>query len=208
MSTINEPANHSLPFSEACERNKAPILDVLKDHLPTRGRVLEIGAGTGQHAVYFAEQFSGVQWHPTDTGDYMAGLRARIAAQAPANMAAVAELDVRFARAPAVDFAAVYSANTLHFMSVSAGEAFIDYAASALLPDGVLIVYGPFKYGGAFTVPSNARFDEWLKSTDQARGVRDFEWVNALAAQAGLVLQADVPMPANNQCLIWRKLAE
>lgn len=205
MSMMNGPGNRSLPSSEACERNKLPILEVLNEYLPQAGDVLEIGSGTGQHAVFFAAQFPDLRWQPSDTGDYLAGLRARVDAQGGANLLAVVELDVRGTRWPAREYSAVFSANTLHFMSTAAAELLFRGVATVLSNGGVLIIYGPFKYQGDFTAPSNARFDDWLKSNDPERGVRDFEWVNQLAEQAGLVLQADVPMPANNQCLVWRK---
>jgi len=202
---MNSPGNRSLPFSEACERNKGPIREVLAAHLPAAGDVLEIGSGTGQHAVYFAAQFPRMNWQPSDTGDYLPGLRARIAAEGAANIAPVIELDVRGAAWPQARFPAVFSANTLHFMSTRAAEGLFRGIGKLLERPGVLIVYGPFKYNGDFTAPSNARFDDWLKSTDPERGVRDFEWVNGLAEQAGLYLSADIAMPANNQCLVWHK---
>jgi cyclopropane fatty-acyl-phospholipid synthase-like methyltransferase len=207
MSMMNRPGNRSLPSSEACERNKGPILDVLTTHMPAVGNVLEIGSGTGQHAVFFAAQFPDLRWQPSDMGDYLPGLRARVAAEGSVNVAPVIELDVRETTWPRSPFAAVFSANTLHFMSTAAAEGFFRGVGQLLIDSGVLIVYGPFKYKGEFTTPSNADFDDWLKSSDPDRGVRDFEWVNELAEQSGLRLTADVAMPANNQCLVWHKSA-
>jgi len=203
---MNSPGNRSLPSSEACERNKEPIREVLAEYMPATGDVLEIGSGTGQHAVFFAAQFPGLRWQPSDTGSYLPGLRARIAAEGPSNIAPVIELDVRGATWPRSRFSAVFSANTLHFMSAPAAEGFFRGVGKLLEDSGVLVVYGPFKYGGSFTAPSNERFDDWLKSTDPERGVRDFEWVNELAEQEDLRLAADIAMPANNQCLVWHKL--
>ncbi len=202
---MNDAGDPSLPYSEACERNKAPILEVLREHLPVRGEVLEIGSGSGQHAVFFARQFPGLRWQPSDTGDFLPGLRARLAAEAPANLAAALELDVRSGPWSESRYAAVFSANTMHYMSSAAGRDMLYGCGRVLQPDGILIVYGPFKYNGEFTTPSNARFDGWLKSSDPQRGVRDFEWVKEVAGQAGLRFCADIAMPANNQCLIWRK---
>ncbi len=204
---MNGPGNRSLPSSDACERNKGPILEVLREHLPAVGDVLEIGSGTGQHAVFFAAEFPALRWQPSDTGTYLSGLRARVAAEGTANVAPVVELDVRGATWPQPGFSAVFSANTLHFMGTAAAEGFFRGVGKLLVSSGVLIVYGPFKYRGDFTAPSNARFDEWLKSTDPERGVRDFEWINELAGMAGLRLKADIAMPANNQCLVWHKTA-
>ena len=202
---MNGPGNRSLPSSEACERNKEPILEVLRAHLPASGEVLEIGSGTGQHAVYFAAQLPALGWQPSDTGEYLPGLRARVTAEASPNVASVIELDVCGTRWPQQQYAAVFSANTVHFMSTTAAESMFRGIGRLLQEDGVLVIYGPFKYCGEFTTPSNARFDDWLKSNDPQRGVRDFEWVNGLAEAVGLQLTADIAMPANNQCLVWRK---
>lgn len=202
----NGPANQSLPFSEACERNKGPILRVLQQHLPDAGTVLEIGGGTGQHAVYFANQFPHLNWQPSDTGGFLPGLRARIAAEAPANMAPVLELDVRRDCSHLGPYEALFSANTLHFMSEQAGEAFFTRVGGLLGEAATLIVYGPFRYDGDYTSASNARFDQWLKSTDPERGIRDFEWAVERAGLEGLELVDDIAMPANNQCLVWRKI--
>jgi len=205
---MNGSGNRSLPLSEACERNKGPILDVLTQYFPVSGDVLEIGSGTGQHAVFFATRCPGLRWHPSDTGEYLPVLRARVAAEGGDNLAPVIELDVRGRDWPGQEYAAVFSANTLHFMSTSSAECFFRGVGKALKKDGVLVVYGPFKYNGDFTAPSNERFDGWLKSNDPERGVRDFEWTNERAEGAGLRLSADVTMPANNQCLVWKKSAE
>lgn len=202
---LNGPGNQSLPYSEACDRNKAPILHVLQQHLPEQGAVLEIGSGTGQHAVYFAAHFPRLRWQPSDTGDFLHGLRARIAAEAADNVLEVLELDVRQQHPQLPAYAAVFTANTLHFMSAAAGSELFRLAGRVLQPGGKLVVYGPFRYAGDYTSPSNARFDAWLKSTDTERGVRDFEWAAERARLSGLHLVVDVAMPANNQCLVWRK---
>ena len=193
----------SLPFSDACERNKRFIVAVLEQYLPDNADVLEIGSGTGQHAIWFAQQMPQMNWQPTDTGAGLPGLFARLRAEAPANVQPAIELDVRMDPWPVGSYHAIFSANTLHFMSASCVEAFFAGAAHALLPGGRLVVYGPFRYAGGYTAASNAHFDDWLKASDPERGVRDFEWVNQLARQQGLQLLADVPMPANNQTLVW-----
>ncbi len=204
---LNGPGNRSLPFAESCERNRDPILAVLREYLPAQGAVLEIGSGTGQHAVYFAAALPALTWQPSDTGAYLSGLRARLAAEAPTNVRPALELDVRGGQWPAHFYNAVFTANTVHFMSESAAAAMFRGIGGVLGVNGVLVVYGPFRYGGDFTTPSNAQFDAWLKATDPERGVRDFEWVSGLAAAQGLQLLADVAMPANNQCLVWCKPA-
>ncbi len=192
-----------LPFSDACERNKDPILAVLRTALADRTRVLEIGAGTGQHAVHFARHLPHLRWQPTDRAEYLPGLAARIAAEGPPNLDAAVEFDVMQASWPPLHGDAVFSANTLHIMSWAAVEAFFAGLPAILEEGGVLAIYGPFKYRSRFTTDSNAAFDAMLRERDPASGVRDFEAVNALAASAGLGLQADHALPANNQLLAW-----
>ena len=194
-----------LPFSDACERNKDPILAVLREALAGRTRVVEVGSGTGQHAVHFARYLPHLQWQPTDRTEYLPGLAARIAAEGPSNLAAPVELDVMQSPWPPVRGDAVFSANTLHIMSWQAVEALFAGLPTILEPGGVLAIYGPFKYGGRFTTGSNAAFDAMLRERDPESGVRDFEAVNALAEAAGVRLQADHAMPANNQLLVWKK---
>ena len=193
-----------LPFSEACERNKEPILAVLREAFADRRRVVEIGAGTGQHAVHFSRHLPHVAWQPTDRAEWLEGLAARVAAEGPPNLLPPVELDVLHEPWPAVRGDAVFSANTLHIMSWPAVEALFAGLGRILEPGGVLAVYGPFRYRGAFTTRSNAEFDAMLRERDPASGVRDFEVVDALAVAAGLALQADHAMPANNQLLVWR----
>jgi SAM-dependent methyltransferase len=193
-----------LPFSEACERNKEPILAVLREAFADRRRVVEIGAGTGQHAVHFARHLPQVAWQPTDRVEWLEGLAARVTAEGPPNLLPPVELDVLREPWPALRGDAVFSANTLHIMSWPAVEALFAGLGRILEPGGVLAVYGPFRYRGAFTTVSNAEFDAMLRERDAASGVRDFEAVDALAGAAGLALQADHPMPANNQLLVWR----
>jgi len=193
-----------LPYSEACERNKGPILDVLREAFGDRQRVIEIGAGTGQHAVHFASHLPHLTWQPTDRPEYLDGLAARIAAEGPPNVAAPLALDVLGERWPPATGDAVFSANTLHIMSWQAVNALFAGLPRLLPAGGVLAIYGPFSYGGRYTAPSNAAFDAMLRERDPDSGLRDVEDVNALAAAVGLELQADHALPANNQLLVWR----
>jgi len=197
--------NQMLPFSEACDRNKGPILAVLREAFADRTRVIEIGAGTGQHAVHFAQHLPHLAWQPTDRREYLEGLAARIAAEGPPNLLAPVELDVLCHPWPPLHGDAVFSANTLHIMSWPAVEALFADLGLLLGRDGVLAIYGPFKYGGRFTTASNAAFDAMLRERDPDSGVRDVEVVNALAKALGLELLADHAMPANNQLLVWGK---
>ena len=192
-----------LPFSEASERNKTPILQALRGTLARHRRVLEIGSGTGQHAVHFARELPHLEWQPTDRADCLPGLIARLELEGPVNLRAPVELDVMQELWPSFAADAVYSANTLHIMSWPEVEALFRGVGRILGRGGLLAVYGPFRYGGAFTTESNAAFDLSLRRRDPLSGIRDFEAVNALAAAQGLELQADRAMPANNQLLTW-----
>ena len=196
---------HPLPYSEACERNRHSILGVLRTAFADRHRVLEIGAGTGQHAVHFARHLPWLAWLPTDRREYLAGLAARVASEGPPNLAPPVELDVLAAPWPRFESDAAFSANTLHIMSWRAVQSLFAGVGSMLPAGGVLAVYGPFHYGGRATSDSNAAFDAMLRERDPGSGVRDFEAVDALAQAAGLALQADHAMPANNRLLVWRR---
>jgi SAM-dependent methyltransferase len=193
-----------LAFSDACERNKGPILEVLRTAFSGCTRVVEIGSGTGQHAVHFARHLPHLSWQPTDRAEYLSDLAARIAAEGPPNLASPVELDVLQEPWPAVRGDAVFSANTLHIMSWPAVEALFAGLPRILEAGSVLAIYGPFRYGGRFTTESNAAFDAMLRERDPLSGLRDFEAVNALAEGGGLKLSADHAMPANNQLLVWR----
>lgn len=190
----------------ACERNKQPILDLLRPAFAQARTALEIGSGTGQHAVHFARGMPHLAWQPSDRAEWLPGLRARIAQEGPGNLAAPFELDVTTLPWPVPAVDAIFTANTLHIMAWREVEAFFEGVGRVLERDsGRLAVYGAFKYRGAFTSASNAAFDADLKSRDPASGIRDFEKVNALAETQGLALIADHPMPANNQLLVWRR---
>ena len=171
-------------------------------------RVLEIGSGTGQHAVHFARALPHLHWQPSDRAPWLPTLRDRITREGPCNLAAPIELDVSVSPWPAVAADAVFSANTLHIMAWREVEAFFAgvgrvLAATGAGPARTLAVYGPFKYRDAFTTPGNAQFDASLKARDPASGIRDFEAVDALARAQGFTLAADHAMPANNQLLVW-----
>lgn len=193
------------PFSPACERNREPILAVLRRHFSSARRVLEIGSGTGQHAVHFAASMPWLSWQASDRAENLPGVRAWLDQAALPNTPAPLELDVRLW--PAFDsssFDAVFSANTLHIMGWPEVQAFFGGVGKVLANGGTLVVYGPFNRGGSYSSDSNREFDAWLRARDPASGIRDFEAVDALARQVGLHLLEDVDMPANNQCLVWR----
>lgn len=197
----------SKPLSQACENNKRPILEVLRRHLKETRSVLEIGSGTGQHAVYFAGNLPHLIWQPSDLAENHAGIVAWIEEAGLDNVRLPLELDVcrRPWRVDAVD--AVFSANTAHIMSWPLVEDFIAGVGEVLRPGGVFCLYGPFNCGGSHTSESNARFDVWLRQRDPDSAIRDFEAVDALACAASLTLIEDNAMPANNRLLVWRTSA-
>ena len=197
----------SKPFSESCVQNRDPILAVLRDVLADRRKVLEIGSGTGQHAVYFAPELPHLTWQTADVSAHHDGIRMWLDEAALPNVLPPIELDVNQHGWRSGRYDAVFSANTLHIMGWPEVEQFFEGVGCVLEPGGVLAIYGPFNYNGAFTSESNARFDAWLKSRDPVSGVRDFEAVDALARAQGLVLQQDIAMPANNRTLVWQRMA-
>ena len=192
------------PYSAACERNCEPILAVLREHFVDRHRVLEVGSGTGQHAVHFAAALTQLVWQTSDRLEYLDGIRAWLEDAALPNTRAPLTLDVMGAW-PAQTFDAVFTANTLHIMSWLEVQHFFAQLPQVLSADAKLIVYGPFNYGGQFTSASNASFDADLKAHAPHMGIRDAEAVDALALGAGLSLLEDLAMPANNRCRIWQR---
>ncbi len=197
----------SKPFSQACENNKQYILDKLLPLFSAGSMVLEVGTLTAQHVCHFAAAMPLVYWIPSDLDANLPTVLAGLEDCNLPNISAPIELDVAEEPWPIGEVDGIFTANTLHIMSYEYVERFFRNAGNILRTGGVLSVYGPFKYDGDFTTPSNASFDVWLKNRDPRSGVRDFEQVCAWAAEAGLELQADHDMPANNQMLIWRKLA-
>jgi SAM-dependent methyltransferase len=192
-------------ISEACERNKEPILRVLTGAFARSRLVLEIGSGTGQHAVHFATHLPHLTWQPSDRSEYLPGLRERIAHDGPPNLRPAIELDVHNLPWPVGPVDAIFTANTLHIMEWTAVEDLLRGVGSVLSAPGVFCVYGPFRYGGRYTSASNAEFDKYLQARDPQSGIRDFEDVNTLSVGQGLHLLEDHAMPANNQLLVWRK---
>jgi cyclopropane fatty-acyl-phospholipid synthase-like methyltransferase len=194
-----------LPFSEACERNKLPILDVLRIAFSGRTQVLEIGSGTGQHAVYFAQHLTHLTWHPTEQLAYLPDLSARVKLEGPRNLHAPTLLDVKQSVWPLRAVEAIFTANTLHIMSWAEVAAMYRGLDAILPPGGILCVYGPFRYSGRYTSKSNEDFDRMLQERDPHSGLRDIQDLAALAAQYGLRLRADHDLPANNRLLEFVK---
>lgn len=190
------------PFAPASEQNKQVIFDAIESYLD--GNVLEIGSGTGQHAVYFAEQKPGVIWQTSDLAENLAGISAWIEASGLTNLPAPMALDV-LGEWPVQHFDFIFSANCFHIMDQEMVAQCIRGVGECLVPGGKFAVYGPFNYGGEYTAPSNAQFDQYLKTQDPASGIKDFEWLDGQAQCAGLSLLEDIEMPANNRTIIWQK---
>ena len=184
------------PYSDACERNRKPILEVLRRVFAKSRHVLEIGSGTGQHAAYFAPELPHLVWQASDVAEHLPGIRQWVTNPPPI------ELDVE-REWPKLNADAVFSANTCHIMSWPQVERM--FTGIGRLAPEVFALYGPFNYNGRHTSESNARFDAMLRRNDPASGLRDFERISELAEKAGLRLQEDNAMPANNRLLVFRK---
>ena len=185
------------PFSDASERNRGPILEVLKRVFSNTRFVLEIGSGTGQHAAYFAPELAHLVWQASDVADNLPGISEWVSAPPPI------ELDVE-TEWPKLDVDAVFSANTCHIMSWPQVERM--FAGTGKIPTlKVFCLYGPFNYDGRYTSESNARFDAMLRARDPKSGLRNVEDLVALGKRAGLGLEEDYPMPANNRLLVFKK---
>ena len=193
-------------YSPAADNNKAAILSVLTNYLSEVDHVFEIGSGSGQHAIHMAAALPQIQWQPSDRANTLALLSVNIRKYGTPNVQQPIELDLEkppLALPEGVH--CVYAANVMHIVSEPLGATLIKLAGQSLLKDGYLVLYGPYRYGGEFTTESNKDFDGWLKDRDSDSGVRDFEWVERHAKECGLNLIKDHAMPANNQCLVFKK---
>ncbi|MEO6353844.1 MAG: DUF938 domain-containing protein [Burkholderiaceae bacterium] len=195
----------SKQFSAACERNSAPICTLLQIILKNSTHVLEIGSGTGQHAVHFGAAMPHLVWHCSDLPQNHPSIIAWQQEARLPNVVAPLTLAVNQTTWPTGPFDAIFSANTCHIMAWQEVEAMFAGIGRLLPSGGLVCIYGPFNYGGQFTSPSNAQFNTMLRAQAAHMGIRDFEAVNALAIAQGLTLQADHKMPANNQLLVWQR---
>lgn len=192
------------PSAPSCERNRDPILEVLRQHFADRREVLEIGSGTGQHAVHFAEAMPALTWQCSDRADNLPGIRLWLDEAGLSSTPPPIELDVGGAW-PFHHYDAVFSANTLHIMGWDEVERLFDRIAGVTTDDAILAIYGPFNYDGRYTSESNAEFDQWLQARGSHMRIRDAEAVDALAEVAGFDLIDDIAMPANNRMRIWQR---
>jgi len=193
------------PVAPAGLRNSEPILGVLRREFADSTSVLEIGSGSGQHAVEFAANLPNLTWQTSDLDDTHDGILAHIENAGITNVIAPVLLDVRSANLPDAAYDAVFTCNTAHIMSFAAVKNMIRLVATTLRHDGVFACYGPFKQGGNFSTESNANFDQWLRQRNPDSGVRDLEKLDTLATAAGMQRCSVYAMPANNLLVIWRK---
>ncbi|CAH1906393.1 conserved hypothetical protein [Candidatus Nitrotoga sp. HW29] len=193
------------PYSESCEQNQAPILEVLQEIIINQKHVLEIASGTGQHAVYFGRALPHLIWQTSELAQNHAGILAWLNESRLPNVLPPVIIDVNDDQWPIEIVDTVFNANTVHIISWTEVERMFAGIARVLNADGILCLYGPFNYEGKFTSESNARFDTWLKSRNKSSGVRDFEAINRLAEMYGFFLLRDVTMPSNNRTLVWQR---
>jgi cyclopropane fatty-acyl-phospholipid synthase-like methyltransferase len=195
------------PFSPACERNKDPILNVLKEIITKDDRrLLEVGAGSGQHAVYFAPHFPQVEWYPTDVAANLMGMKLWFKEYNIPNIRPPIRLEVGKDELPKLKFDVVFTANTFHIMNWKECKSLMKMFGGRLREGSRVVIYGPFKYDGEFTSESNAEFDLQLKARDPLSGIRSFEDVNNTMIKNGFELVVDEDMPANNQMLVYSRL--
>lgn len=188
----------------AALRNRAPILDVLRRLLAPEARVLEVASGTGQHAAFFTENMPGWIWQPTEVDDAnLSSIEAYRAEAGRRNFLPASRLDASGTDWPRARYDAVFSANMVHIAPWSVASGLLAGAADALEPAGVLILYGPFRFSGAFTAESNAAFDARLRSENPAWGVRDVDDLRREAVARGFDTPGILSMPANNHVLVF-----
>ncbi len=197
-------AMHDRPYAESAQRNAEPILEILRHEFRDRSEVLEIGSGTGQHAVRFASELEHLKWQTSDLDENHAGISAWVADARLPNVRAPISLDVMTADLSS-SYDAVYSSNTAHIMSFDAVVRMFALVANVLQPEGVFCLYGPFRRFGEFNTESNAQFDANLRSRDPAMGIRDLEELDELGAMHGLRRTSLYAVPSNNLVAVWRK---
>ena len=197
------------PYSQPCENNKNAILEKLNEVFNCSKNILEIGSGTGQHAVHFAKYLSHLQWQTSDLPVNHRGIQQWIDESKLLNIQSPITIDLsnlNSANSTIAKVDGVFSANTLHIISVDLVKAFFKLVASVLSSKQALVVYGPFNYDGRYTNESNEGFDLWLKDKDSQSGIRDIEFITEQAKANELSLESDFEMPANNRLLVLRKL--
>ncbi|MBS37156.1 MAG: methylase [Thiotrichales bacterium] len=193
------------PFAQSADNNKTVIAQTLGTVFSNQTHVLEIGSGTGQHAVHLGSRLSHLVWQTSELKENHAGILAWLDEARLPNVLSPLMLDVRDDVWPISNVDGVFTANTLHIMSWPTVERLFAGVGRVLVTQGLAAVYGPFNFGGRFTSDSNRVFDDWLRSRDPDSGVRNFEDLDALATHHGMVFDQDIEMPSNNRILVWKK---
>jgi len=195
----------SKPYAESCIQNQQVILDVLKNIFSEPGSVLEIGSGTGQHAVFFTAHLSHLSWQPSDLEAEHLGMKMWFDEVEHDRISSPLVLDVDMAQWQVDKKDYVFTANTTHIISTEQAEKMFKHVGECLKSSGLFAQYGPFNYNGKYTSESNADFDVWLKQRNPKSGIKDFEIIEKLAAENNMTLLNDIEMPANNRILVWQK---
>ncbi len=191
------------PFSQACEENKQPILDVIQDYFGDVNFVLEVGSGTGQHAIFFAENLPHLIWQTSDRATNHGEINLWLDDYQGSNLKRPLNLDVTQPW-PIESTPAIFSANTTHIMLWEMDQYLFQGIGATLEQGGYFCLYGPFNFNGNYTSDSNEQFDEYLKSKDPEMGIRNFEDLNELAKENNLTFINRHAMPANNFILVWQ----
>lgn len=198
--------NFNKPFAQSSDENKLVIIEQLKNLYSDSKNVLEIGSGTGQHAVYFAQELKYLNWQPTELSENIAGINLWREDAGLSNISSPLVLNVEQADwCLPIKYDAVFTANTLHIMSIQHVERLFKGLSNVLNDGALFCCYGPFNKNGQYTSESNARFDVWLKQRDALSGIRDMAELIKFAGDANLSLIDDIEMPANNRILVWKK---
>ena len=194
------------PVAPSCDENWQPILQCIKGLFTEPETLLEIGSGTGQHAVYLCPHLPHLRWQPSDLADQIEGMEQWFKDAELPQILSPKTLDVSEENWLDDPVAYVFTANTTHIMSWQKVQHMFAGIGRHLKSGGLFAQYGPFNYNGEYTSPSNARFDDWLKQRDPQSGIRHFEDLAQLARENSLILHSDNEMPQNNRILVWQKL--
>ena len=190
-------------FAEACDRNRVPILEVLKTILPNTGKILEIGSGTGQHAAYFSRSLPQLAWQPSDLAEALPSIEAWREESSSPNLNSPIVIDLLGIKDVTIQVDAIVCINVLHIVAWQGVERLFKIATDVLPPMGVIYFYGPFRYADRILEPSNKAFDYWLKKNNPVSGIRDYSAVESLAESNGFTLGGDCSMPSNNRSIWW-----
>ena len=193
-----------MKFSDACERNKIPILKVLNEELDS-GTVLEIGSGTGQHSVFFSKEIPSIKWYPSDTISNFESLNAFVTNYQNKNLQTPLIIDIT--QDEWIDFNVdyVFTSNTFHIINNALLTFFFYQCSKVIKANGKLIIYGPFKFDNQFNSPSNQTFDELLKESDSFSGLKNFEEIVSIALKFDFKFSKKYEMPAYNNILVFKK---